>query len=267
MFIFWGTKRTEKKQGLVAEFCPIDHGIRAFRLLRMGLASHIYYLSFGQGKLVGHVIECTDCGLRLATDPLKYALFAAESKEAPIGLSELERLTFPRVREVYAARLAQEAQIQRTAHVLNPDERLQRMLEPFRLLNPGVETRYATSSTLDKQSGLGCAGTLLLTLAALAIAFTQFEPRRDQIAGFAVLLGALGTLYTLIQMGLGPGRFVRTQVMPTLARALDPLEPTQTELQACLDKCRTAGMKIGKKVKLAPLWAELEHRTARLVAG
>ena len=267
MLIFWGTKRTTRKQGLVADFCPLCREVRAFRLLRLGLASHIYFISFGQGKLTGHVIECTDCGLRLNTDPLKYAMFAAESKEAPIGLDELERLTFPTLRERYAPRLALEAQVQRTASLLGAEQRRTFLLEPLTLLSPGVEARYASSSTLDKPSGLGCFGTLLAGLALLILAFCVPETWKDGLALTAVVALALGTVYTLVQMALAPGRYLRTRTVPLLARALDPLEPTQQELQDCLARCATAGMKIGKKVKLPTLWAALEHRAARLVTA
>ncbi len=214
--------------------------------------------------MAGHEIECVQCGLRLTTDPLKYAMFAAESKVAPIPLDELERLTYPRLREVHAPRLALEAQIRRTASVLTPEQRAQLLLEPFRLLNPRVEARYATGLKLDRYSGLGCAGTLLFTFLALSVAGTLFEPRQTQMIVASLSFFALGVAYTLTQMGLGAGRFLRAEIVRVLARSLDPLEPTEDELQGCLAKCKTVGMKIGQKLRLPVLWAELERRAAGL---
>jgi len=35
MFIVWGKKRVERKQGMVADFCPICREVRAFTLIRL----------------------------------------------------------------------------------------------------------------------------------------------------------------------------------------------------------------------------------------
>ncbi len=268
MFVFyWGTRRTEKKQGLVAEFCPLCRDISAFRILRVGLASHVYAIPFGQGRLAGHVIECTACGLRLTADPLKYALFAVESKVAPIPLGELERLTYPTVRQVYAPRLALETQIRRTASVLTPEQRAQLLLEPFRLLNPRVEARYSTSLKFDRYSSLGCVGTLLFTFLLLSVAGTLLEPRATYLIVASLVFFGLGVAYTLGQLACAAGRFLHTEVVRALARSLDPLEPTPDELQGCLAKCKAASMKIGQKLKLPVLWAELERHAAGLVVA
>ena len=111
MFIVWGKKRIERKQGMVADFCPICREVRAFTLIRVGLADHIYYVSFGQGKLAGHIIRCDTCGVALRADPTR---FATAEKDPRIELETLIRQTFPRLRETYAERLALEQRIKRT---------------------------------------------------------------------------------------------------------------------------------------------------------
>ena len=99
MFIVWGKKRVERNQGLVADFCPICREVRAFQLIRVGLASHVYYVSFGEGKLAGHIIRCNECRVKLAVDPTRYA---TTEKDARVGLEVLLGGTFPKLREVYA---------------------------------------------------------------------------------------------------------------------------------------------------------------------
>jgi hypothetical protein len=261
MFIVWGTKRVEKKQGLVADFCPICRDVRSFELRRVGLAQHVYYISFGEGKLAGHIIQCTECGVRLTTNAMRYA-----SVEKPRLTTDTETLlhkTFPNLRDVYAQRLAIEAQCRRSPATLTQEQRASLLIEPFQLLNPQVEAR-TRDTRFDRQSSFGCLGTMIFGLVLLAIAVALREPFQEKVLLTAGILFGLGTIYTLVQLGLGPGRFVRTQIVPALARSLDPIEPTQDELQNCLQKCRTAGMKIGKKLRLPHLWTELQRRAANI---
>lgn len=72
MFIFWGTRKTIRKAGYVADFCPICRDVKMFQLIRVGMASHVYGLSFGKGKLAGHDRKCVDSGMELQADPAKY---------------------------------------------------------------------------------------------------------------------------------------------------------------------------------------------------
>src|SRR5438876_12363312 len=90
MFIVWGKKRTERKQGRVADFYPICREIRAFTLIRVGLAGHIYYVSFGEGKLVGYIVRCDTCGVALGVEPTR---FATSEKDSRIELEILIRNT------------------------------------------------------------------------------------------------------------------------------------------------------------------------------
>src|SRR5262245_34959788 len=111
MFIVWGKKRIEREQGRVADFCPICREVRAFVLIRVGLADHIYYVSFGQGKLAGHVIRCETCKVVLGVNP---TLYMATEKDSRVEVETLIRRTFPKLRETYAQRLELEEKIKRT---------------------------------------------------------------------------------------------------------------------------------------------------------
>lgn len=241
----------------MADFCPTCREPRSFKLSRVGSASHVYYLSFGAGKLVGHVIECNDCGQALSTDPMHYSTYR---KESSTDLENLIQETYPNLRNVYAARLASEAQIRRSPGAIPREERAKLILEPFTLLNPAVEDRFTNGTQMDKQSGIGCLGSLIVFAVALTIAFNLQEPRQSQVMGVGFVLFCIGFLYTFVQVGFAPRRFMRTKIVPKIARTLDPLEPTQEEITACIDRCKAAGMKIGQKLKPQVLWAELQKR-------
>jgi len=113
---------------------------------------------------------------------------------------------------------------------------------------------------MDKQSGIGCLGSLIVLAVCLTIALNLREPRQSQVMGAGFFLFCMGALYTFVQLGFGPRRFLRTKIVPKIARTLDPLEPTLEEITACLDRCKAAGMKIGQKLKPKVLWAELQRR-------
>ena len=255
MIFIWGKKRVERKQGRVADFCPVCREIRSFELVRVGFAGHIYYVSFGEGELAGYVITCDDCHLALGTKPTRYD---STHKGRPGDLEALIQLTFPTLRSAMARRLALEEQLKRTRTAIPEEDRREFLIEPFSLLNHQVESRFANSSEFDKQSGLGCLGTLLLGGGVLIVS-TQFRgPMQDNFLIAAGILFGLGTIYTFVQLHLAPRRFVRNRVLPALARALEPLEPTRVEVQECLDRCKSTGMKIGSTLKLIHIWNELQ---------
>jgi len=93
---------------MVADFRPICREIRAFTLIRVCPTDHIYYVSFGQGKLAGFIIHCDTCGVILRAEPTR---FTTAEKDPRIELETLIRQTFPRLRETYAERLALEQRI------------------------------------------------------------------------------------------------------------------------------------------------------------
>ena len=259
MFIVWGKKRVERKQGMVADFCPICREVRAFTLIRVGLAGHIYYVSFGQGKLAGHIIRCDTCGVALRADPTR---FATAEKDPRIDLETLIRQTFPRLRETYAERLALEQRIKRTRSALTAEQHKEFLMEPFALLNPVVEQRFAKSTQMDKQSGIGCLGTMLVGGGLFFGSMAFHGTTQDRILICAAILFGIGTIYTFVQLHFGPKRFFRAHVLPSLVKSLKPLEPTREDLAACLERCQTLGLKIGKVAKLDEVWQPLERQMA-----
>ena|SRR5258708_7684593 len=259
MLIVWGKKRVERVVGMVADFCPICREVRAFQLIRVGSAGHIYYISFGAGKLAGHIIRCGSCAADLAVDPTRYA---TTEKDSRVSLEVLIRDTFPDLREKYAARLELEARLKRTRSALGGDEFKHFLMEPFSLLNPLVEMRFAKSTEMDKKSGLGCLGTMVVGAALFFGSLSFRGPTQDKILLSALIFVVIGTIYTFVQMHLGPGRHFRAKILPSLVKSLRPLEPTRDELAGCIERCKTLGLKIGKVAKLDDVWTRLERSIA-----
>jgi len=124
--VVWGTKIRRKKLGWVADYCPICHEFRPFAIHRVGEARHIYYVAFGQGKLLGHEIRCESCGITLDAELQEYRTI---SRDALGSADELAEETTPDLKERYAERL--EAERSARSPGGKPDLRIQFLLEPF----------------------------------------------------------------------------------------------------------------------------------------
>ncbi len=258
MFIVWGKKRVERSLGFVVDFCPICRAATAFQVSRVGMAGHVYYISFGEGELAGHTARCRECGTAKSVDATKYSTF---EKQGDVDIERLIQITYPNFRNVYAERLDMENKLQ-SQQTFSPPDREAWLMEPFEYLSNKVEAKYS-STQFDKESGVGCLGTILLTALLWTASLTLWQTglAHDRILiGMAIVAGA-GLIYTLTQLGLAPSRSVRRDVMPQLAGALRPLNPSRQEVTQCLAKLKTAGFKIGKKVNDEKLWVAIQqHR-------
>ena len=249
MFIIWGTKVVRKRIGFVADFCPICHSPQAFKLNRVGAAGHVYYMSFGSGKLIGHEIQCLTCGTALKTDPGKYA--AHSKKECAIN--ELLELTFPNLKEAYKAELALEEKVKADPLSLAPEERREQLFTPFILVSPKVEKRFA-STHIDKETCMVLLGTIMLAIFAPKYMESLFGI--DSGAAVLSILGA-GFILFIFQLAISGRRYIRKKIIPVIAKGLSPIRPSREELTATLAELKRIGHKVGKKIRLADLWAEV----------
>ena len=257
MFIVWGKKRTEKRLGYVAEFCPICRTIQPFSFTRIGLVSHIYYVGIGKNRLVEHAGRCERCHTSRAVNAERYANKASSVRSVDI----LAEATFPNIRETYAERLKLEGQLASAPGSLRPEVRPALLLEPFRYLARNVEEICGGDTKFDRQSGFGCVGTIVAVAALFFLGQVIYEGKESPdwlLWGLLGLLGA-GSVYTLVQLGLGPRRQLRRQVWPALARALKPLDPTEQELGNCLKQMTEMDLRIGKKITAAQLRAAIQQ--------
>ena len=199
----------------------------------------------------------------MKTDQERY-LMIAPARGRVNDLEALVRSTYPTVREVWAERLAIEEKIKKDPSGMGPELRAKYILEPFSVLSPALEARYERPSSTDKYANMGCTVTVFgcAGLTALVIWLHNNAHYQDKAIAAAAILAVAGTAYTLLQIVLAPGRFIRAVLMPKLVLCLRPLQPQREEINAALERCRGAGMRIGKKLKAKSLMAQIDGRAA-----
>jgi len=255
MFIIWGKKVVYRRVGHVADFCPVCREARCFELKRVGMAGHIYYITAGEGELVGFERSCASCGTAVEAKPERYVAIAKK----PAPLEQLKRETFPTLDQDCAAQLQLAEQIRDDPASLSGADRHVLIRHPFLLLSPRVEQRFA-STHMDKEVGLALVGALLLMgmgPGATAVLLPDAEPE-------AVMLSLIvaAVLLVLWQVGMARMRFIRRQVFPVLTTALLPLRPAQNEIERAMAELAQLGHKIGSKFKAGELLAHMQARKA-----
>jgi hypothetical protein len=250
MFIVWGKKHVYRKLGYVADFCPICRDTKGFLMRRVGLAGHLYYISVGEGDLVGHERTCETCKTSFHAD---IGLYAAVSKKAA-SFNQLQQETYPNLPVVNAARLALEEKVRNTPALLTAAERQGLILAPFTLLSPKVEKQYAETN-IDKETGFAIVGMLALLAIGPAIAGEVFPDSTD--AAVLTCL-AVGVMFVGWQVATSGRRFMRRKIIPVLAQALHPLNPTEAEMRSVLEDMKRLKHRMGVKLKLADLMAQLQ---------
>jgi len=256
MVLHFGKKRVEKRLGFVAGFCPICRDVRAFRLIQVSVATAFNEVPLGKGILAGHLVECVDCQVRLQSSLEQYP---TAEPEYPLGLDWLVERTCPDLRAQYSGRLKVEAGLKKGRSMLLPEQRGDYLLEPFLILSPMVDARFRDPTRMDVPSTLGGVATFLLTVVSFYCAIQFFHgPAQDRaLIGVAIVLG-LGVFFGLLQLHLAPSRFVRRRIGLMAARALRPLDPSQGEIEDCLQKCREKKLRIGRELKTDQLWLQMK---------
>jgi hypothetical protein len=243
VFIVWGRKITRRPLGFVADFCGICRAPRAFRMSRLGSAGHVYYISFGEGNLVGHERTCTSCGTFSEADVNAYTSISRSAS----SLESLKRETFPGLDAALEGRRALEERIKTAPHLLSAEERIGLIRSPLNLLSPKVEKRFA-STNLDGGVVLAIAGAVALLVILPAIGKSVSDNGAGPSILIALVLGIAAVTWQFIAAGQ---RFMRKEVLPVLAKSLAPLKPSEAEIARALADFSKAGHKIGKKLKAA----------------
>ncbi|WKB50639.1 hypothetical protein [Eleftheria terrae] len=254
MFIVWGRKLVRRGLGYVADFCPICRVIQPFKLERLGSVGHVYYLSFGQGELVGYERTCQACKTSFNAEPSVYA----GAVKTVVPLPELQQRTFPHLATVLRERLELEAKVKRDPTLLSGEERYALIRNTFELLSPKVEKRFAATH-IDKEVALAAGGALALTAVGPGVVRSVYPDAAE--LSLLVFMG-LGALLLVWQFALSGRRFMRRDVIPTLAMSLHPLRPSERELTSVLQDLKQLRHKIASKLKLSDLQMQLRQGPA-----
>ncbi|MES2041848.1 MAG: hypothetical protein V4495_28870 [Pseudomonadota bacterium] len=245
MFIVWGKKHVRKNIGYAADFCPICRGPQAFKLVRVGLASHVYYITSGEGELVSHERECQQCETLLNANPAAYHALS-KKKQPP---AELMKTTFPSLPEVYKGRLELEEKVRKTPTLLTPQERDIMIKTPFHLLSALVERRMAQTH-IDIGISLALVGSIFFIsiVPALLMKILPFDE------GPIFLACAIAALLVIVWQLLTAGsRYVKRRIIPVLGPSLKPLTPTESELKAALAELKADRQKMATRLNIAEL--------------
>lgn len=253
MFIVWGKKPVFRSVGRVADYCPACRGTQAFRVRRIGMAGHVYYISVGEGDLVGHDKTCENCGSLSQADLRLYRSLATQ----PLPLPDLIQQTFPNLQEVWRERLALDEKLKHSPAELTTAERGDLIADAFLALSPKVQQRFAQTQ-LDKEVGFACAGMALMMFALPAIARVVTPSHEHDAFLLALSLGIVLVLWQFVTAG---SRYMRREILPVLLQSLRPLRPTAAELEPVLAALKQHGHKIGSKLKLADVVQGLQPST------
>lgn len=139
--LVYGTKIKYKKLGYVADFCSLCCEVRQFSIERMGAAGHLYYVSFGDGKLVEHRRVCLHCHTQYQADVHDYRTLAP----APGPVAALQQETFHNLEQARRRDLDLARQVRADPHALPTDVRMRMLANPFRILSMRLEQRSSLS--------------------------------------------------------------------------------------------------------------------------
>jgi hypothetical protein len=232
--IIWGKKKTRRRIGSAADYCPICHQSRSFTLTRIGLAGHLYMVAIGEGRLVGYLATCAECGVELAVDVSRYAAVSTDGERD--DLRTLVMRTHPALDEM------EQRERERVRRIRNgegsPQERRDAFVQALWLVGQLVERR-AEGLKMDFLSWLVAVTAFLFAAVAVSTA-------AGALAGVAsfVVLAAL-----IVFMATGRRRYVNRVVWPLLRKAIVPLRPRSGELTQALNDIRGHGLALGAMVK------------------
>ncbi len=252
MLIISGKRRSKKRLGFVADFCPVCREITAFSIHRFAMKEHLYGISLAEGKTLGHAGFCTRCGTQIAMDATIYASYATEPGNR---VEELARKTFPYLRQARAERLALEEKLR--IGRLSPWEREKLMLEPLTVFAELCEAKFGEMSLhLGGRGGWGLLGSFAVAAILFMVVNTHGFPEEYRTTGSMAAVGIFlaGFLYFFVNLFKEARRIYVREYLPPLGKALAPLRPKKEELEAYLERYRRAGFQLGKKARADELW-------------
>lgn len=244
MFIVWGKSIKRQKLGFVADYCAVCRDLRAFKVNRVGSASHIYYISFGDGDLVGYERTCQSCNTAFEAAPDTYT---GMSKVARPG-NELISETFPNYYTAYRELIERERKVRDTPSLLTPAERRARLREPFRVLAPIVQNKLS-STQVDGRVWLAIAAFIPIVWAIGSLVKLFAADDENAATRWALVGMTLGVGLIVSQLLSSGRRYVLKNAVPQLAQSLAPLRPTDTEIADILKELKQLKLKLGSKLQ------------------
>jgi hypothetical protein len=260
MFIVWGKTIKRQKLGFVADYCAVCRDLRTFQVRRVGQASHVYYISFGQGDLLGYERTCQSCSTPFDAVPDTY--YGMSKQNLPPG--DLITETFPGYYAAYRQQLEHDKKVRNTPSQLTPAERRASLREPFAVLAPLAQQKL---SSMQVDAGVWLALLAFIPLIWLSATIGKFFSTSEYgeiHPAWALTGSAIGLALVIWQLSGSARRYLLKNVLPRLVPALAPLRPTEPELTEVLQELKQRRVKLGAKLRSGDLIAGIEQLRTRV---
>lgn len=233
MLIIHGKKIVRKKAGVLGHFCPICRQVCLFKATNLRQVEHLYFIGIGRGQPVATELQCDSCRTLLG---LSYGAGAPEPN-ATGDLVEFAARTGPLGEGGLLARVDLEARA--AAKACTRDERLALIAEPFEMLEylAQVQRIRGQDESIGAVISLLAIASLVASVIMWFMCFDRVPPSRAFVAWtIGVTIAAiLLTTWAITRAIRTRRRVARSRkVLTPLARALRPLQPTQSELEEVL---------------------------------
>jgi hypothetical protein len=242
MLIVFGTKVRYRRMGYRADFCQICREARPFKIQQIESIGHLYYIPLGAGTVHAHLKTCQGCGMLYEATP-DDAMTCSKTRGDPDELIARGR---PQIEHDWSDRLDLESRVK--SGKLTASERESLILEPFLLLNPTVQHHTAQIS-FDWASGLGLLAAIAVPLAMLWVGPGLLHRSQDTSNQVAAILAGILVLFTIGAFATYRRRYIRRAILPKLASALAPLDPTAGEIDQTLARLKEMKWAIGRRIK------------------
>lgn len=238
MFLWISRSHNSKRTGYVADFCPICRKVNRFQLFQWNFRVSFNSLVVVSDKITGYVKVCVDCTTTYPAEPAIYPVLCRKLEP----LDDMNR-TLPKFNQEIRDRLEIENQIIHSLNSIPDDLRTELMREPFFVLSPSVDAKLGSFS-LDGLGYFFFITTVGLTLGIL-LKTGVAGPQPHGILLATVSIGA-GLITIFLYKTRSKARFIITFLLPNLAKALQPLKPTDAELISLINQMKARNLMIGR---------------------
>ena len=219
MFIVFGEKKATRTMGFVADHCPSCEGIQQVKILRLGMAPHIFWLPLGRGRLIGYYGVCQTCSGEFEADPTNYVSLA---KKPARSLTQLVQETNPKLDPMN--RGAAEA-----------FDRFRRVRDPLLRANQVLIERSAKGTRFDRASGLALLASIVVPIVLFTVDLTFLSYALQELVGVAAIwIFVLGLIGSFVLVAREPRRYFRRHLEPEIAKELVIVNPREDELDQYL---------------------------------
>ena len=234
MFIIWGKKQKRFPEGYIANWCSVCHDIREFKVTRIHLASHVYYISFSKGEPVGHTFACQHCGAEHYRNLEQAFHTASESKPLDLLIEE----TNPNCMEIWHDDVVLSEKMRQRPQELTPAERQHLLIQPLYHLSYLAEKQGSNITLTGLLTGAG-AIVLGAAISGLLIPLVDHPLWAAGITGVSIA----GLLY--LSVSYNRNRFMRREVYARLKPLYLALQPSEAELNQAKIKLKPTKLNIG----------------------